>query len=200
MIDLFQKQANDWDEQTIPQQLSQTIGPMMLKHLTLDSSMDIMDFGAGTGLLSFHFAPLVKSIAAVDISESMLKELTAKKALQGKVVAYCQDILKKPLSKTFDLIISAMAMHHVEDSTLMLQSFNKHLKTGGHIALADLDLEDGSFHPSDAKGIFHHGFDREAFAQQLKDAGFINLEFFTPHIIQKEGKEFKLFIVIGTKA
>ena len=46
MSDLFHKKAADWDGQTIPQQLSQTIGPSMIEHLDLNSDMEVMDFGA----------------------------------------------------------------------------------------------------------------------------------------------------------
>ncbi len=38
----------------------------------------------------------------------------AKKELQGKVEVLFQNILEQPLSIRFDLIVSAMAMNHVE--------------------------------------------------------------------------------------
>jgi len=199
MSDLFHKKAADWDGQTIPQQLSQTIGPSMIEKLHLNSDMEVMDFGAGTGLLSSHVVPLVKSVAAVDISQSMLDQLTSKEAFKGKVTAYCQNILEKPLDKEFDLIITAMAMHHVKDTTLMLQRFAEHLKPGGQIALADLDTEDGSFHPPQTEGIFHLGFDRTAFSLLLEKAGFENIEFLTAHVVEKDGTDFPIFLVLGNK-
>ena len=56
-------------------------------------------------------------------------------------------------------------MHHVEDTEKLIQRFAEHLKPGAKIALADLDKEDGSFHPQDTKGVFHSGFDRDEFQQ-----------------------------------
>ena len=200
MSDLFQKKAADWDGQTIPQQLSQTIGPSIIEHLDLNSDMEVMDFGAGTGLLSSHIVPLVKSVAAVDISESMLKQLTSKEAFKSKVTAYCQNILDNPINKKFDLIISAMAMHHVKDTKLMLQRFAEHLKPGAPIALADLDTEDGSFHPPHTEGIFHLGFDRDTFSTLLHKAGFENIRFFTAHIVEQDGTDYPIFLVLGNKA
>ncbi|NIV32583.1 MAG: methyltransferase domain-containing protein, partial [Anaerolineae bacterium] len=66
------------------------------------------------------------------------------------------------LERQFDLIVSAMALHHVEDTERLLQRFHQHLSPGGGIALADLDQEDGSFHPPEVEGVFHDGFDRTA--------------------------------------
>ena len=199
MSDLFNAKADEWDMQTIPQQLSKTIGPSLIKHVELQPEMEVMDFGAGTGLLTSHIAPLVKSIAAVDISQAMLDKLTAKAELKEKVTAYCQDILRKPLDKKFDLIISAMAIHHVKETALLLKSFAQHLKPNGHIALADLDAEDGSFHPPQSEGIFHFGFDRDAFSLLLQDAGFTDIQFLTAHVVEKEGVDFPIFLVLGRK-
>lgn len=200
MSDLFHKKATQWDGQTIPQQLSQTIGPAMIQQLKLNTEMEVMDFGAGTGLLTAHIVPLVKSITAVDISEAMLNQLAAKPEFKGKVTPVCQNILDKPLDKKFDLIISAMAMHHVHDTALMIQRFAEHLKPGALIALADLDSEDGSFHPPETEGIFHHGFDREAFTLLLQKAGFQNIEFLTAHVVEKDGRDFPIFLVLGEKS
>jgi len=199
MSDLFHQKAADWDGQTIPQQLSQTIGPAIIENIHLHPNMEVMDFGAGTGLLSTHIVPLVKSVAAVDISQSMLTQLTSKPEFKDKVTAFCQDILKEPLNREFDLIISAMAMHHVEDTSLMLQRFAEHLKPGALIALADLDAEDGTFHPPQTEGVFHLGFEREVFQRQLETAGFEEIEFFTAHIVRKDHQEFPIFLIKGRK-
>lgn len=82
-----------------------------------------MDFGAGTGLISRHIAPFVNKITAVDISKSMLEGLVKKPAVHGKVEACCQNIIANPLSIKFDLIVSAMAIHHVENTRALLDAF-----------------------------------------------------------------------------
>ncbi len=199
MSDLFDKKADNWDTQSIPQQLSKTIGPAIIENIELRPDMEVMDFGAGTGLLTSHIAPLVKSVTAVDISAAMLDRLTAKPELKEKVTACCQDILDKPLDKQFDLIISAMAIHHVKETALLLESFARHLKPGAQVALADLDSEDGSFHPPQTQGVFHLGFDREAFSLLLKKSGFEDVQFLTAHIIEKDGTDYPVFLVLARK-
>lgn len=199
MSDLFNKKADDWDSMPIPQQLCATIGPAIIEHTRITQDMSVLDFGAGTGLLTAHIAPLVHDIAAVDISESMLDQLVAKPEFHGKVTAYCQNILAEPLDKKFDLIISAMAMHHVQNTSLMLQRFFEHLKPGATVALADLDAEDGSFHPADIQGVFHLGFDRREFRSLLEGIGFDEITFSTAYTIEKDSTHYPIFLVTATR-
>ena len=129
----------------------------------------------------------------------MLEKLAAKPELKDKVHIVCQDITRQPLEKKFDLIVSAMAMHHVEDTAHLVKTFALHLETGGKVALADLDTEDGSFHPEDIEGVYHHGFDRDALQTILEQNGFADVEFFTAHTVNKEGKDYPIFLVTATR-
>ena len=199
MGDLFNEKANEWDEQSIPKQISKVVGRALIQNVKFHPEMEVMDFGAGTGLLTSHVVPLVKSIVAVDISKAMLDKLVAKPEFNNKITAFCQDILHEALDKRFDLIISAMAMHHVKETALLLKSFAQHLKPGSRIALADLDAEDGSFHPLETEGVFHLGFERKAFSLLLKDAGFEDIKFLTAHTVIKDDCEFPIFLVLASK-
>jgi 2-polyprenyl-3-methyl-5-hydroxy-6-metoxy-1,4-benzoquinol methylase len=95
--------------------------------------------------------------------------------------------------------MSAMALHHVNDTAKLIQTFSKHLKHGAMIALADLDKEDGSFHPSDVQGVFHSGFDRGQLKLLLEMHGFKNVTFITAHTVIKENKTYPIFLVTATK-
>lgn len=200
MSDLFEEKANDWDASQMRLQLSSAIGTSIVEHVLLDSRMNVMDFGAGTGLLTSHVVPRVKQVAAVDTSASMLDKLAAKPEFHGKVIPICQDITRQPLDMRFDLIISAMAIHHVEDTNNLIRTFAEHLHSDGKIALADLDKEDGSFHPSDIEGVFHHGFERDDVKSILEHNGFVDVKFYTAHTVDKEGKHFPIFLVTATRA
>lgn len=199
MSDHFNEKAKDWDANEMVNQLSSAIGPLILNQIPLHDRMQVMDFGAGTGLISSHVAPFVNKITAVDISAAMLEKLLAKPALQGKVEAVCQNIMTAPLATQFDLIISAMALHHVEDTEKLLQTFSDHLSSGARIALADLDTEDGNFHPQDVEGVFHHGFDRDQLKALLEAHGFKDVRFLTAHTVVKNDSRYPIFLVIATK-
>jgi len=200
MTDLFQDKAADWDARPVPAIISAGVGAALLEHVTLTPEMRVMDFGAGTGLICAQVAPHVGKVYAVDISQAMLDQLATKTALQGKVETVCQDILTKPLGRDIDLIISAMAMHHVLDTAALTRVFAAHLPAGGRIALADLDSEDGSFHPADAEGVFHAGLNRDTLSALLEASGFADIEFTTAVTVEKEGTSYPIFLVTATKA
>lgn len=200
MTDLFQDKAADWDARPVPAIISEKVGAALLERVALNPALTVMDFGAGTGLICAQVAPHVAKIHAVDISKAMLEQLAAKPALAGKVEIHCQDIMAEPLGAKVDLIMSAMAMHHVEDTKKLLRAFLEHLKPGGKLALADLDAEDGSFHPAEAEGVFHHGFDRAALGALLTAAGFEDVAFTTAAEIQKEDGAYGIFLVTAACA
>jgi len=199
MSDLFEEKSKDWDGNELIMRLSSAIGAAILEHVPLHVEMQVMDFGAGTGLICSQIAPRVAKITAVDISQAMLEKLAAKPALQDKVEIVCQDIVNTPLNGQFDLIVSAMAMHHIEDTSLLLQRFAEYAKSGALIALADLDTEDGSFHPEGTEGVYHQGFDRAALQELLAKQGFYNICFFTAHTIEREEASYPVFLVIAAK-
>lgn len=149
--------------------------------------MRVMDFGAGTGLIAGHIAPRVAKVIAVDISPSMLEALAAKPELRGKVEPRCQDIMETPLEGTVDAIVSAMALHHVEDTAALVTRFADALEPGGFLALADLDREDGSFHAPGTEGVYHAGFDRAELGGIFERSGFEAIRFTTALDVRKDG-------------
>lgn len=199
MSDHFNEKARTWDADEMVKNLSSAIGESILQRVPLNEDMMVMDFGAGTGLISSQVAPRVRKILAVDISEAMLTRLADKPELIGKVEIVCQDIVTKPIDTRFDLIMSAMAMHHVEDTDELFQTFSAHLKPGGMVALADLDAEDGSFHPEGTEGVFHSGFERSELESTVKRHGFENVQFYTPHTVAKNDRQYPIFLLVATR-
>ncbi len=200
MTDLFEEKAHDWDTRPIPVQISQGVARALGEHVVLDADMTVMDFGAGTGLICARVAPAVAQVIAVDVSQAMLAKLAEKPELAGKVETVCQDIIERPLGRQVDLIVSAMAMHHVADTRALFEAFAAHLAPGGRLALADLDEEDGDFHPPDAEGVFHAGFDREALGAIAEAAGFADVRFVTAAEVDREGKTYPIFLLTAAKA
>ena len=199
MSDLFNEKAKNWDADEMKKNISSAVASSILKNVPLHQQMDVMDFGAGTGLICSHVAPLVNKIVAVDISKAMLDKLAAKPELRDKVEIVCQDITTQAIDAQFDLIVSAMALHHVENTEKLINTFSEHLKPGAKVALADLDEEDGSFHPEGTEGIFHSGFKRDELQTLLENNDFNDVQFFTAHIIKKREKEYPVFLVVATK-
>jgi predicted TPR repeat methyltransferase len=199
VTDLFHDKAADWDTRPFPLQISDGVNRAILANVPLDPSLVVMDFGAGTGLVGGRLAPHVAHLHAVDISEAMLAQLAAKPELQGRVTVHCQDLLTAPLDLQVDLVVSAMAMHHVEDTAGLCRALYAHLRPGGRIALADLDTEDGTFHPPGMAGVFHAGFDRDALGALLTAAGFLDVAFTTAVDVQRDGRVWPVFLVTARR-
>ena len=199
MTDLFEEKAQDWDVNEMVKALSMGIGSAIQDNVEFKDNMQVMDFGAGTGLITTQVADKVGKVTAVDVSEAMLEKLATKDELKGKVDIVCQNIIEQPIGSEFDLIVSAMAMHHVKDTDKLVQCFAEHLKPGARVALADLDEEDGTFHPEDAEGVYHNGFDRDVFLDKLKAHGFKDVRFVTAHTVTREEKNYPVFLALATK-
>jgi 2-polyprenyl-3-methyl-5-hydroxy-6-metoxy-1,4-benzoquinol methylase len=199
-MDHFADKASSWDEMPIPQQIARGVEAALRRHVALRPTMTVLDFGAGTGLLAERIAPDVQRVLAVDVSPAMLSRLGEKAELQGRVETRCQDLLTTPLEDKVDLVVSAMAMHHVRDTFALLKALREHLVAGGGVALADLDTEPGDFHPPGVEGVHHHGFDRQALGDLLRAVGFDDVRFDTACTVARDGVPYGIFLVTARRA
>ena len=197
--DLFAHKSKSWDMNSKRVQNAKGIGELIVKNIKLDRSMEIMDLGAGTGLLSYFVAPYVKKIVAVDNSPSMLLEFKSKCnefVCETEVIE--KDLSVESIDRTFDGVISSMTIHHLDDTLALFSKLYAMVNGGGFIAISDLDSEDGTFH-SDNTGVFHHGFDREALQLIAENAGFIDVKFDTANTINKPHASFTVFLLTAVK-
>ena len=77
------------------------------------------------------------------------------------------------------------------------------LRPGGYLALADLDVEDGSFHP-DLRDVHHLGIERGWLIAELRELGFAEVSATTAHVIARPDacgnlKRYPVFLVCAKK-
>ena len=188
--------------QTTRQVLAHAIYEKIDETLHLNKAMNLIDLGAGTGLLAFRVLNHVNSITAVDISSGMLEQLMKKTTADDKITAVLKDLSKEPLEGQFDGIISSMTLHHIKELKSLFENLHVNLKEGGFLALADLESEDGSFHSDHAEGnecVHHFGFDAEVLCQIIESVGFKNVEFHHTHVVKREDVDFPIFLVTAIK-
>ena len=196
-ISHFDQAANSWEQRPISQQLASSIPAAIEQAIVLQPQQRLLDFGAGTGLLSAALATQVAEIVALDTSDAMLAVLTEKQLPNVRIVN--QDIFAG-LADQFDGVVSCMAVHHVADTAGLFQVFFQQLVSGGFIAIADLDQEDGSFHgDNEGKGVKHLGFDRQQLTTILQDIGYQDIAFNTAVNIEKDGRNYPVFLLIARK-
>lgn len=198
-VDHFAHKSKSWDMNSKRVQNAKGIAELIVKNIKLDKSMELMDFGAGTGLLSYFVAPFVKKIVAVDNSPSMLIEFENKcNEFSCETEVIEKDLSHETLERTFDGVISSMTIHHLEDTAALLSKLYTMLNVGGFVAIADLDSEDGSFH-SDNTGVFHYGFDRVILENIAKEVGFKDIKFDLASTISKPHCTFTVFLMTAVK-
>lgn len=201
-VEHFNQIATEWDKKPMRVQLALKVAEAIKQQIPLKPTMTAMDYGCGTGLVTFELAPHLKQVLGVDSAEEMLKVINQKCEEQqiSNVNTYLADLTSEKLpEQTFDLIFSSMTFHHVKDVLHLMKQCFQHLNAGGWLAIADLDKEDGTFHPPEVAGVMHWGFDREEFKQLLLAAGFQNPQAITAHHIQKETRTYSIFLYTAQK-
>jgi tRNA (cmo5U34)-methyltransferase len=201
----FDSKAMQWDQNLMHLERTKAVAREMLKHIPVTPSMMAMEFGAGTGLLSFFLKDSLAGITLMDTSPEMLKMAGAKLAAgdRGKIETLLFDLEKSDYNgKQFDIIFTQMVLHHIKNVNAMLQKFAGLLLPGGYIAIADLYIEDGSFHEPGAD--VHHGFDPGVLATQLVALGFGNITCNECFVIRKEAtgettREYPVFLLTAKK-
>uniref|UniRef100_C6E106 Methyltransferase type 11 n=1 Tax=Geobacter sp. (strain M21) TaxID=443144 RepID=C6E106_GEOSM len=186
----FDAVAGNWDQEPRRVKLAQDIVSAMRRELPLDAAMEVLDYGCGSGLVTLGLQPLVGKITGADSSKGML-EVLQRKLDEGKlenVTVQLLDLESGTLEASYDLITSAMTLHHVQDVSALIASLAGALKPGGLLALADLETEDGSFH-SDSTGVLHHGFSRDFLAGEFSKNGLREVRVVTAAVIEKKGED-----------
>lgn len=201
----FDSKARQWDENPVFRERAEKIAAAIRAAVPLNPSMTALDYGCGTGLLSFPLRESLGRITLKDTSPGMLAVAEEKIDALGvsNISVRLTDLTAEPLpDERYDLIYSSMTLHHVPDTDAILKTFHALLKPGGWLCIADLDQEDGSFHGIEVD--VHHGFDRAALAALAEAAGFAGVSFQTVFEISKEKPEGKraypVFLLVAQRA
>ncbi len=185
--------------------MANNIANTILDVISLNSNMNVLDFGCGTGLVTLRLQPFVASIVAVDSSAGMLEVLNKKIESQNitNITTQQLDIEHGDvLEGSYDLIVSSMTLHHVRETKPLLEQFCKIAAPNGYLCIADLDPDQGLFHGY-YEGIFHFGFDRDTMRRTFEELGFDNIEFRTAaeivRFVPGGMRPFTIFLVVGQK-
>ena len=161
-----------------------------------------IEVGAGTGLLGLSLAGDVGEIVLAEPSVGMLDVIREKLAVGAtpNASALAFDLLvDQPPRKRFDLVLSLLVLHHLPDTRRALAAMRRLLRRGGRIAVADLDLEDGSFHGGERAGVYHLGFDRVAVAELARSEGFTSVEVHTATEVVRGTQRYPLFLLVARR-
>jgi len=183
----FDQKAQDWDKNKMHLERTIAVAEQLQKIIPLRPNMKAMEFGAGTGLLSFYLKDRFSEITLMDSSREMLKMAEQKMETNdhSKFRTLFLNLEKDEYSgDPFDIIYSQMVLHHIKDINAIFRKFYHLLTPGGILAIADLYQEDGSFHDGDMN--VHHGFDPEKLIAILRQQDFHDIQIDPCFVIRKE--------------
>ena len=147
----------------------------IVKLCQIRPGMSVADIGAGTGLFTRMFAPLVQPngrVFAVDISQDFLnhiEKIAKQEGLDNITCVSCTpDSVNLPAG-SIDLAFVCDTYHHFEFPQKTLQTIHQALKPGGALILIDFHRIEGK---SSAWIMGHVRAGQEVFVKEVLDAGF----------------------------
>lgn len=197
----FDIKASEWDMNPMHRDRSVAIAKAIMEKIPLNNKMNVLEYGAGTGITSFILKDHVKEITLMDNSAEMVRVMNEKitsakvKNLRSLFFNLETDDFH---GTTFDLIFTQMVLHHVVDIEKIVNKFHHLLNPGSTLVIADLYEEDGSFHGEGFTG--HNGFNIESLSGILRKYNFSGISHKTCFVIDKkisdtESKQFEVFML-----
>ena len=196
----FDSRAATWDD-PVKIDRARHVADAIIAATSPDGHTRLLEYGAGTGLVTEALGEAVGPVLLADQSEGM-REVMATKVLDGRLrdatisdldLADTDAVLP---DERFDLIVTVLAMHHIGPIEMVLNRFSTLLASGGHLCVVDLDEEDGSFHGDGFGG--HHGFDRTAFTSLLRGAGFTRVDVSDCGHVERDDGNYSMFLAVAT--
>jgi len=177
------------------------------KSINIKEKCTALEFGCGTGLLSFCLNDKFDMITLVDTSKGMIDVLNSKiqKYKVNNMKAYQIDINKNHTlpEDSYDIIYTSMALHHIVDTEATIKNLYRLLKKNGYLCIVELDEEDGSFHKEENDFNGHNGFNQNNLKNLLSEMEFKEIEsntFYNGEKLVGENRvKYSLFLMTGRK-
>lgn len=196
----FDTKAREWDNDQRHVNRAAAVAAEIKKRIPLRPGMKALEYGSGTGLLSFELKDAFTEIVLMDNSQEMIRVCEEKSAYYQTphIQPVWFDLEHKDYPGKFDIIYSLMVVHHVTDLDTLLNKFSGMLNPNGIIVIADLYEEDGSFH--DFKEGVHKGFDPVQLLDVLEEKGFDRGQYVPCYQVKRpNGRDYPLFLLWAEK-
>lgn len=196
----FDNYAKKWDTDKRINR-AKIIANEISKSIKIDEDYSAMEFGCGTGLVSFNLYNKLKKITLIDSSKGMIDILNSKineYKVNNMITKHIDIFNENAVDEKFDIIYNSMVLHHIHNTEAIINKFYELLNFGGYLCIVDLDEEDGRFHNNHPDFDGHNGFNQEKLKSTLISAGFNDIEtktfFYDKRMIDGESIEYSLFL------
>lgn len=200
----FDVQSITWDDERRKNR-AKLIAEEISKSIQIEKQYTALEFGCGTGLISFCLNDKFEMITLVDTSKGMVDVLNSKiKAFEiDNMKVYQIDINENYIlpGDSYDVIYTSMALHHIIDTKATIKNLYRLLKLNGYLCIVDLDEEDGSFHKEERDFNGHNGFNQNVLKNILLQIGFKEVDTNTFYedlkVVEEMNVKYSLFLMIG---
>lgn len=197
----FDEAAATWDEDEAKVARARVVAEVLAEAVALEPTTRLLEYGAGTGLVTQALGDAVGPVTLADASAGMRSVMNGKVAagtLPGGARVWDLDLARDDApDERFDLVVTVLTLHHIPELDRVLTGFADLLADGGHLAVVDLEEEDGSFHGEGFAG--HHGFARTDLQARLEAAGLVDVGFRPCHHIERESGTYPMFLATATR-
>ena len=200
----FDFEAKSWDDDKRIAR-AKLISEEIDKWLGEKINNNAMEFGCGTGLITFNLKNKFKDIMMVDNSAGMIEEVNKKIKNQNvnNIRTWCGDIDEIDDKNKYDVIYTSMTLHHIINIDKVLEKLYSLLSLEGELYIVDLVEEDGTFHSSEKGFEGHNGFNQNDLMETLKNIGFKDIKnkvfYKGSKVIEERNVDYELFIMIAKK-
>lgn len=206
-MSIFDDMAQTWDDKPDRIERTKVVAARLRDILDFDGVEAGLEYGCGTGQLSFALADVIPHCLLVDTSLEMLK--AAERGIAQRALPWDTEWRNFAAQATdhpeaiADVLYGMQVLHHVDDLETTLANMHKALKPDGQLALMDLPAGSAGFH----RGTQHdpdenphlHGLDRGELEDLLTKVGFLDITWHADIELERdddEGREsYSLFLV-----
>jgi len=107
------------------------------RYLAKRSPESVLDFGCGSGVMSYIMAGFAKRVVATDIEPATFHHMQRAVGFPHNVVfATVPELAEETYWRSFDAIVALDVLEHIQDLTGILRQFDKLLRPGGVVVIS----------------------------------------------------------------
>jgi ubiquinone/menaquinone biosynthesis C-methylase UbiE len=202
----FNAEAAKWDNERRAKR-AKIIADEIIKSIPIEKQFRALEFGCGTGLVSFNLKDSFEKITLVDTSEGMIETLNSKiqefKLKNMKAIKCDINSDSKLKHEKFHVIYTSMVLHHIMDVKITLKNLYDLIIDDGYLCIVDLVEDDGSFHKLEKDFDGHNGFNQSELRNILEDIGFkdaaVNVFYNDVKVMEDLKVNYSLFLMVGKR-
>ena len=206
-MSIFDDMAQTWDDNPHKMERTRRVAARLREVLDFDGVETGLEYGCGTGQLSFALADVIPHCLLVDTSLEMLK--AAERGIAERALPWDTEWRNFAAEATdhpeaiADVLYGMQVLHHVEDLKTTVANMHKALKPGGQLALMDLPAGSAGFHRGSghdhADNPHLDGIDRDELGRLLEQAEFLDITWHEGIELEREDDDgdvtYTLFLV-----